>query len=139
MNNLNHISVIGHLVKDVGDEHTYQVLPNGTAKVTFTLAVNESIKKGDSWENYANYFDVTVWGKQGERLKDFLKKGKQVCVDGRLKQDRWEKDNVKNNKVYIVADTVYLLGGGDFPEKTTMSTVANAPSGNNGFPEDITF
>ena len=59
-----------------------------------------------------SFFDVTIWGKTAENLKPYLVKGKQIAVDGYLKQDRWQKDGQNFSKVNIVANSVQLLGGG---------------------------
>ena len=85
---------------------------NGTAKAVVSLAVNRSVKKGESWEDEVSFFDVTIWGKTAQNLKASLTKGKQICVEGYLKQDRWEKDGQKQSRINIVAEKVQLLGGG---------------------------
>ena len=76
-----------------------------------SIAVNRSKKSGDQWIEEVNYFNITIWGKTAENLKPYLTKGKQICVEGHLKQDRWEKDGQKQSRVTIVADQVQLLGG----------------------------
>ncbi len=60
-----------------------------------------------------SYFDSTIWGKNAENLKRYLTKGKQIGVQGYLKQERWKDKQTENNRsrVYIVADSVQLLGG----------------------------
>ena len=78
--------------------------------------MNRSVKKGDSWEDEVSYIDCEIWGKTAENLKDKLVKGKQVCIRGYLKQDRWEKDGQKQSRLKVVAETVQLLGGGKSAE-----------------------
>lgn len=112
MTDLNHVVVIGRLTKDLGnDERSFGVLPNGQARANISIAVNRSRRNGDEWVDEVNYFDVTIWGKTAENLKPYLLKGKQIAVDGYLKQDRWEKDGQKMSKVSIVANNVQMLGG----------------------------
>ena len=108
---INHVTEIGHLTRDA--EVTYT--PGGMAVAEFSIAVNRRVKKGQEWVDEANYFDVSVFGKQAENLKQFLTKGKQVCVDGYLKQDRWQDQATGQNRsvVKIVANDVQLLGGRD--------------------------
>lgn len=108
---VNRVIEIGHLTRDV--EVTYT--PGGMAVGKFSIAVNRRVKKGQDWIDEANYFDVSIFGKQAENLKTFLIKGKQVCVDGYLKQDRWEDQQTgqKRSAVKIVANDVQLLGGRD--------------------------
>ena len=130
MTDLNHIVLIGRLTKDCGaDERSFSFVGNGNAKAVISLAVNRSVKKGDNWEDEVSYFDVTIWGKMAENLKPKLVKGKQICVEGYLKQDRWEKDGQKKSRININAEKVQLLGGGiisrmtgDFQKITRLKT-----------------
>lgn len=159
MTDLNHVVLIGRLTRDLGtDERSFAYTPNGTARANVSIAVNRSRKQGEQWIDEVSYFDVTIWGKTAENLKPYLQKGKQIAVDGYLKQDRWEKDGVKNSKVVVVADTVQLLGGrgdngGDSsaaggaprfqprPQNNYQSAPADVPYSepSEGFPEDIPF
>ena len=117
MTDLNDVILIGRITKDVGsDEGSFSFVGNGTAKAVASLAVNRSVKKGDSWEDEVSYIDCEIWGKTAENLKDKLVKGKQVCIRGYLKQDRWEKDGQKQSRLKVVAETVQLLGGGKSSE-----------------------
>lgn len=105
MADINRVIEIGRLTRDA--EVTYT--PGGMAIAKFSIAVNRRVKNGDGWADEANYFDVQVFGKQAEGLKPFLLKGKQVGIDGYLKQDRWEKDGQKFSKVTINANDIQLL------------------------------
>ena len=112
MTDLNHVVLIGRLTKDLGtDERSFGYVANGQARANVSIAVNRSRKNGDQWVDEVNYFDVTIWGKTAENLKPYLTKGKQIAIDGYLKQDRWEKDGQKMSKISIVANNVQLLGG----------------------------
>lgn len=113
MTDINRVAVIGRLTRDLGtDEREFGYLPNGTARANISIAVNSSKKQGDQYIDEVSYFDVTLWGKSAENLHPYLRKGKQIAVEGHLKQDRW-KDQQGNNRsrIYIVADNVQLLGG----------------------------
>lgn len=105
MADINRVIEIGRLTRDA--EVTYT--PGGMAIAKFTIAVNRRVKNGDGWADEANYFDVQLFGKSAEALKPYLLKGKQVAVDGYLKQDRWEKDGQKFSKVTINANDIQLL------------------------------
>ena len=107
MVDLNHVVLIGRLVKDA----ELKTIASGQAVCKFSIAVNRRRKNGDQWEDEANYFDIVVWGRQGETLHQYLQKGKMVAIDGELKQDRWEQDGQKRSKVEIVAAYLQLLGG----------------------------
>jgi single-strand DNA-binding protein len=108
MMDLNHVSLIGRLTRDA----EYKVLPSGQAVCNFSIAVNRRRKNGDSWEDEANYFDIVLWGKQADSLNRYLVKGKQIGIDGELRQDRWQQDGQNRSKVVISAINVQLLGGG---------------------------
>ena len=138
MNDINHVMLIGRLTRDIGtDERSFAYLQNGQARANVSIAVNRSRKNGDQWVDEANYFDITIWGKTAENLKPYLLKGKQIAVDGHLKQDRWEKDGQKFSKVTVVADNVQLLGGRS--ENDSGQTAGGyTPKFNSGF-EDIPF
>jgi single-strand DNA-binding protein len=109
MTDLNHVILIGRLTRDAELKYT----AGGTAVCKFAVAVNRRRKNGDQWEDEANFFDVVLWGKQGEALEKYLLKGKQVGIDGELRQERWEKDGQNRSRVEIAANTIQLLGGKD--------------------------
>lgn len=163
MTDLNHVVLIGRLTQDLGsDERSFGYVGNGQARANVSIAVNRSKKNGDQWVEEVNYFNITIWGKTAENLKPYLTKGKQICVEGHLKQDRWEKDGQKQSRVTIVADQVQLLGGrgdnsqgsgsaGGAPRFQPANNVgqnggfsggySSEPFGDTGsdFPEDIPF
>lgn len=149
MTDLNHIVLIGRLTQDLGaDERSFGYVGNGQARANFSIAVNRSKKSGDEWVDEVDYFNITVWGKTAENLKPYLTKGKQVCIEGHLKQDRWEKDGQKQSRVSIIADNVQLLGGKSEGTQNTAPRFAPAknepaPSAqgydNDGFQEDFPF
>ncbi|MDR3168131.1 MAG: single-stranded DNA-binding protein [Treponema sp.] len=107
MADLNHVVLIGRLTRDAELKYT----ANGQAVCKFSIAVNRRKKSGDQWVDEANFFDIVVWGRQGESLNQYLVKGKMVGVDGELRQDRWEQDGQNRSKVEIVANNLQLLGG----------------------------
>lgn len=107
-NDMNHLAVIGRLTRDA--EIKFSSV--GSAIVNFSIAINRSRKIQGEWVDEASFFDVTAFGKIGESLKPYLTKGKQVAIEGYLKQDRWDKqDGSKGSKVIICAENMQLLGG----------------------------
>ena len=137
---LNNYSVIGRMTRDL-DERAFAYTSNGRARLNISIAVNDGY--GDN--QYTSYFDVVVWGKTAENIKPYLGKGKQICINGRLRQDRWESNGQKNSRVVIVAETVQLLGGRDNDAGSggnyQQPAQQQVPAYNNGgdFPEDIPF
>lgn len=141
MADLNNYSVIGRMTRDL-DERAFAYTSNGKARLNISIAVNDGY--GDN--QYTSYFDVVVWGKTAENIKPYLGKGKQVCINGRLRQDRWDgNDGAKHSRVVIVAETVQLLGGRDNGAGSggnyQQPAQQQAPAYNNGgeFSEDIPF
>ncbi len=104
-----HVTLVGNLTRDPELRQT----PSGTSVCQLGVAVNSSYKDGSGqWVEKPNFFDVVVWGAQGENCARYLSKGRQVAVDGRLDQRSWDaQDGTKRSKVEIVADTVMFIGG----------------------------
>lgn len=136
MADLNNYSVIGRMTRDL-DDRAFGYTQNGKARLNISIAVNDGY--GDN--QYTSYFDVVIWGKTAENIKPYLGKGKQICINGRLRQDRWEKDGQKNSRVCIVAETVQLLGGRDNGAGSggNQQQVPATESAGGEFPEDIPF
>ena len=104
---INSVIIVGRLTRDV----ELKYMNNGNAVASMSIAVNRSKKEGDQWVSEAHFFDVSYFGKGAEAVKPYLTKGKQIAVQGSLRQNRWEKDGQKQSRVVIVADSVELLGG----------------------------
>jgi len=143
MADINHVVLVGRLTRDSELKYT----ASGQAVCKFAIAVNRRRKNGDQWEDEANFFDVVLWGRQGESLSQYLLKGKSVGVEGELRQDRWQQDGQSRSKVEIVANNIQLMGGGQgqssqgsggqgsFPNNRGEGVVAQ----DDGFTDDIPF
>lgn len=103
---LNNVFLVGRLTRDIELSYT----PNGYPVGRLSLAVNRRRKNVEQWEDEANYFDLTLWGKRAEALSRYLTKGTQIAVQGQLKQDRWEQDGQKRNRVLVEVGNIQLLG-----------------------------
>ena len=154
--NLNRVIITGNLTRDP----ELRNLPSGTAVCSLRVAVNTRRKDGTSgeWVDKPNYFDVTVWGAQGENCAQYLQKGRPVAVDGRLEWREWQdRDGNKRQSVDIIADSVQFLGsreggenggrggenGGRFTPQSDvpadMGDFQQAPAGAGGSDDDIPF
>ena len=108
--NINRVVLTGNLTRDPELRST----GSGLAVCSLRIASNTRRKNNQTgeWEDKPNFFDVTVWGAQGENCARFLAKGRPVAIDGRLE---WREftDNAGNKRqaVEIVADAVQFLGG----------------------------
>lgn len=105
---INEVFLIGRLTREM--DLTYTKAKKAIGKLS--LAVNRRIKKGDEWVDDVSFFDVALFGKSAENLKQWLTKGRQVAVIGALKQDRWvSSEGKKLSRIFIIASSVQLLGG----------------------------
>jgi single-strand DNA-binding protein len=108
--NINRVVLTGNLTKDPDTRTT----PNGLSICKLRLAVNTRRRNGaGDWEEKANFFGVTVFGRQAESCGNFLKKGRPVAIDGRLEWSEYEVEGQKRQSVDIIADNVQFLGGRD--------------------------
>jgi single-strand DNA-binding protein len=110
--NINRVIITGNLTRDPELRST----AGGTSVCSLRVACNGRRRNPSTneWEDQPNYFDVTVWGAQGENCTKFLSKGRPIAVDGRLQWREWsDKDGNKRQSVDIIAESVQFLGGRD--------------------------
>lgn len=107
MADINHVVLVGRLTRDAELKYT----ASGAAVSKFSIAINRRRKVGDQWTEEANFFNIVVWGRVAEALNPYLVKGKQVGIQGELRQSRWEQDGQPRSRVEISANNVQLLGG----------------------------
>jgi len=110
MASFNKVMLIGNLTRDPEVRHT----PKGTPVGDFGLAMNMTYRTQDGADKEeVCYVDVVVWGRQAETCKDYLSKGRQVFVEGRLQLDQWESpQGEKRSRLRVRAERVQFLGGG---------------------------
>lgn len=100
------------LVARLGADPEIRYTSSGQAVATLRVATNEWSGSGESREERTEWHRVVVWGKLAERCNEYLKKGRQVYLEGRLQTRSWEKDGIRRFSTEIVANTVQFLGGG---------------------------
>ncbi len=105
---INHVVVVGRLTRDPELKYTQ----SGAAVARFSIAVNRSSgARGDDSEESTSFFNIVAWNKTAEICKEYLTKGKQVGIDGRLQQRRWSgNDGARRSSVEIVANNVQFFG-----------------------------
>ncbi len=142
MASFNRVILVGNLTRDVELRYT----PQGTAVTDIGLAVNDRVKRNDQWVDETTFVDITLWGRTAEVASEYLGKGSQVLIEGRLKLDTWEKDGKKNYKLRVIGEKMQMLGsrrsggdagqGGDhhLNESTESASSAAAPPPHDNIP-----
>lgn len=121
----NKIIIVGNLTRDV----ELKYLSNGTAVARIGLASNRKYKKQDgSMADETCFIDADLWGRTAEIANQYLKKGSQVLIDGRLRMETWvDKDGKNRSKHSITAESLQMLGKkGDNLESSTEYSSYNA-------------
>ncbi len=132
---INRCTLVGRLAGDVDLRYT----PSGTAIAKFGLAVGGRPRDG---QDTVSFFNIIVWGKMGENCSQFLSKGKQVCVDGRLEQRRWQaQDGSNRSTIEVVAERVQFLSpqgsGSGGPAPARPQQQGNPQPDASGFNDDF--
>ena len=128
---LNKVMIIGHLGRDPEMRYT----PSGKPVTTFTVATSRSWNSTDGERHTeTEWFNVVAWGNLAEICKQYLVKGQQVYIEGRLQTRRWEdQEGKKHVSTEIVADRMLMLG--DRPNRPgAESHLADVPGEEDEFP-----
>lgn len=105
---VNQVILMGNLTRDPELRNT----PSGQSVCSFSLALNRSYKdQSGEWQEATDYIDVVAWGPLGERVAQYMSKGRRALVQGRLQSRSWEQDGQKRNKVEVLANDVTFLDG----------------------------
>lgn len=114
MASFNKILIVGYLGRDPEVRYT----PQGTAVCNFTIATTEKRKgQGGETQDVTTWFRVTAWGRQAEIANQYLHKGKQVYVEGRLRQDEYtDKEGNRRQTLEVTATDLHFLGKADGSE-----------------------
>jgi single-strand DNA-binding protein len=142
MASFNKVIIAGNLTRDPELRYT----PKGTAVARITLAVNRTYTSGEGGEKKeeVSFVDVDIWGRQAEVISQYLKKGRPLLVEGRLKQDTWEDKNTKQkqSKLKVVLESFSFLDsgnrgdGGSAPSRPAPAASPAAESPDSEPPQD---
>ena len=103
---VNQVILMGNLTRDP----ELRQIPSGQSVCSFSLALNRSYKDASGeWQEATDYIDVTAWAGLGERVAQYLTKGRRCLVQGRLQSRSWEQDGQKRSKVEVLANDVTFL------------------------------
>src|SRR5215471_17233112 len=108
---VNQVILMGNLTRDPELRQT----PSGQSVCSFSLALNRAYKsQSGEWQEATDYIDCVAWGPLGERVAQYLSKGRRCLVQGRLQSRSWEQEGQKRSKVEVLAnDVTFLDGRGD--------------------------
>lgn len=134
---LNKVMVIGHLGRDPEMRYT----PSGRPVTTFTLAVSRAWNSADG-ERHAEteWFNIVAWGNLAEICKQYLAKGQQVYIEGRLQTRRWDdKEGQKHTSVEIVANEMMMLGERREPASSSEDQAGGAEGETSATDDEFPF
>jgi single-strand DNA-binding protein len=109
---LNKVFISGNITRDP----ELRATSGGTSVLGFGVAVNERRKNPQSgeWDDRANFFDCSVFGKRAESLSRILHKGMKCCIEGKLRWSQWnDKNGQKRSKVEIIVDEIEFMSRRD--------------------------
>lgn len=102
---MNLCCLMGNVTRDVEVRYT----KSGTAVVNFSLAYNRRVKDASGeYKDQASFIECQAWGKTAEFISKYWSKGKKMLINGRLEQQRWEKDGKNNSKVIIIVEQAHF-------------------------------
>ncbi len=134
MTDINKIVLVGRLTKDSRLAYTKQGVP----VANFSIANNQKKKQGDEWIDEVSFFECNLWGKLAESLNQYMVKGKQVIVSGKLKQERYTAiDGSNRSKIVINCDDIQLLGKNE-QQQQSVNNSSQSTYGSS-YEEDIPF
>lgn len=119
MATLNKTFLVGNLTRDPESRAT----PAGKTVCNFSVAVNRKWSGGEE----VLFMPVTAWEKTAEACQQYLHKGSPVLVEGRLREEHWEKDGQKRSRIVLVAENVQFLGRKDEGEEKAKADEGEAP------------
>jgi single-strand DNA-binding protein len=121
MAGVNKVIIIGNLGKDPEVRYTQ----GGSAVANLRLAVSERRKEGEEWKEHTEWVPVVCFGKTAEHAGQYLAKGRQVYVEGRMQTREYsDKQGAKRWSTEVLAHTITFLGGRDAPAKKATPTTA---------------
>lgn len=128
MTDINRVILIGRLTRDCEVKQLSNV-----AVCNFSIAVNRRTNQNGNWVDEPNFFDIELFGNLGIALQQYLLKGRQVAIEGSLRQARWETpEGQKRSRVSVTANNVQLVGGQRNDQNQQSSFNQGEPQGHSG-------
>ena len=136
MSGVNKVILVGNLGKDPEMRYT----PGGTAVCNFSIATSETYTKDGEKITKTEWHNIVTFNKLAEICGEYLVKGKQVYLEGKLQTSSWEADGVTKYKTEVVCHQMQMLGGtGDDKPKEQAPEPDGVTLVNNDTPEDLPF
>lgn len=139
---INRVTLIGRLTKDVELRSTQ----SGTSVASFSIANNKSYSSNGEKKEEVSYFNCTAWGKAGEIINQYMKKGDRIGIDGRLQQRSWQnKEGNKQYSIEVVVDNFQFLSSPKSTDQSRPDTIVDDQASfdslpdSNPFSDDIPF
>ena len=130
---VNQVFLLGNLTRDPELRQT----PSGQSVCSFSLALNRAYKaQNGEWQEATDYIDCVAWGPLGERVSQYLAKGRRALVQGRLQSRNWEQDGQKRSKVEVLANDVTFVDGRGEGGGTGTGGGSSSYSNDNNGPSD---
>lgn len=126
----NRVILVGRLTRDA--ELKY-VGASNTALLKASIAVNERVKRHDEWKDEASFIEFAYWGKAAEGVHKYLTKGRQIGIEGRLRQERWEHDGQSRSKITVTAEAIQLFSAPGERTQQQSGTVSYSNSDSGAF------
>lgn len=135
MRSLNQVTLLGNLTRDPELKQT----PSGQSVCSFGIALNRSYKDSSGeWKEAADYVEVVAWGPLGERVSKWVKKGRQILIQGSLRSRSWEQDGQKRTKVEVQAnDIIFMSDKGSERKQDATAEPAKPTAKKDAVVEDV--
>lgn len=136
---VNQVILLGNLTRDP----ELRQIPSGQSVCSFSLALNRAYKdQSGEWQEATDFIDVVAWAQLGERVAQYLTKGRRCLVQGRLQSRSWEQDGQKRSKVEVLANDVTFLDGrgddnGGAPNGGSASSSSSSSSSSSKKKDDV--
>lgn len=119
---LNKVQIIGNL----GALPETRTTPNGTVIATLRVATTSRVKKGDEWADHTEWHRVVCFGRTAENCAKYLRKGRQVYVEGEIRTRKWtDEDGNEKYMTEIIGNDIKFLGGGKRDDSPSSNTGNN--------------
>lgn len=119
---INKVTLVGNLTRDA----ELSMLPSGSPVLNFSIAVNDRVRNGDEWKDYANFFDCSVFGNRATAIQQYLTKGLKVAVEGHLHWSQWDDKETgkKRSRIQVYVDNVEFMSRGGATNDATPAAPA---------------